>query len=153
MGEPVFVSWRDFWVFRNAVCSSSRYFWTAEVHDFLAAVLASSARHCANWRAGQVLYRAQLGHDWRQGSEGEPDRLPTAYPPKRMYPMVDSASEGRANPKGIPYLYLATNEDTAMAEVRPWAGSLVSLGSFLTTRDIRMVQLPPKKRRPSVLSR
>ncbi len=64
-----------------------------------------------------------------------------------MVPLASGASEGRANPKGIPYLYLATNQDTAMAEVRPWVGSLISLGTFITLRDLRMVQLAPRKRR------
>ncbi len=56
-----------------------------------------------------------------------------------MKPLRDRTREGRANPKGIPYLYLATHEDVAMAEVRPWIGSNISLGRFLTTRDLCLV--------------
>lgn len=41
-----------------------------------------------------------------------------------MKPLSNSASEGRANPKGIPYLYVATDKETAMSEVRPSLGAI-----------------------------
>lgn len=79
------------------------------------------------------LWRAQLGHDLRPEYAGEEliDYFPTAYKPERMKPLRDSAREGRANPKGIPYLYIATDKETAMSEVRPWIGSIISAGCFV----------------------
>jgi hypothetical protein len=56
-----------------------------------------------------------------------------------MKPLAHSASEGRLNPKGIPCFYLATDKDTAMAEVRPWIGSYISVGRFKTLRDLVLV--------------
>jgi RES domain-containing protein len=56
-----------------------------------------------------------------------------------MKPRAYQAREGRANPKGIPYLYLADERSTAMAEVRPWIASYISLGEFVTVRDLRLV--------------
>jgi hypothetical protein len=56
-----------------------------------------------------------------------------------MKPLRDRASEGRANPKGIPYLYLATREKTAILEVRPWIGSYVSVGQFKLRGDCLLV--------------
>jgi RES domain-containing protein len=56
-----------------------------------------------------------------------------------MKPLRDRAREGRANPKGIPYLYLATREETAVAEVRPWIGSYVSIAQFVLKRNVRVV--------------
>ncbi|WP_366931004.1 RES family NAD+ phosphorylase [Mesorhizobium sp.] len=47
-----------------------------------------------------------------------------------MRPLAGRASEGRANPKGIPCLYMAVDRHTALAECRPWIGSLVSIGAF-----------------------
>jgi len=40
------------------------------------------------------------------------------------------------NPKGISCLYLATDKDTAMAEVRPWLRLRVSVGQFKVSRDL-----------------
>lgn len=67
------------------------------------------------------------------------DDFPTAYSPNRMKPLRDSAREGRANPKGIPCLYLATDKETAMSEVRPWIGSIISTGQFSTTRELKLM--------------
>ncbi|MFZ0569740.1 MAG: RES domain-containing protein [Rhodomicrobium sp.] len=44
-----------------------------------------------------------------------------------MKPIPNWLSEGRANPRGIPYLYLASTRDTALAEVRPWIGSHITV--------------------------
>ena len=56
-----------------------------------------------------------------------------------MKPLRNSAREGRVNPKAIPFLYLATDKETAMAEVRPWIKSYVSVGLFKILRDLVLV--------------
>ena len=56
-----------------------------------------------------------------------------------MMPRPDAASDGRANPEGIPRLYMAFDRHTAIAEVRPWIGSLVSVAIMKTVRDLRIV--------------
>lgn len=65
-----------------------------------------------------------------------------------MKPLQDRAVEGRANPKGIPYLYLSTNRETAIAEVRPWLDAFVSVAQFKTLRDLTLVDfsMPDVKR-------
>ena len=87
------------------------------------------------------LWRAQPGHDWRPFHEDGRyiGKIPAAHPPKRMKPPEDRATEGRANPKGIPVLYLATQPQTAMSEVRPGLGSLVSCAQFKTVRPLKIV--------------
>lgn len=62
-------------------------------------------------------------------------------PPDRMKPLPNMATEGRANPKGIPYLYLATDKETAMAEICPWLDSLISVGQFRTIRELVVFDL------------
>lgn len=52
------------------------------------------------------------------------------------------ASHGRANPAGIPYLYLGSEVETAISEIRPHTGDLVctaeiSIPSNLTLVDLR----------------
>jgi RES domain-containing protein len=56
-----------------------------------------------------------------------------------MKPTFHGAREGRANPKGIPVLYLASDNATAVAETRPWIGAHVSVGEFATTREVAVV--------------
>jgi hypothetical protein len=61
------------------------------------------------------------------------------YTDRRMKPSPEKANEGRVNPKGIPYLYLSTDEKTAVSEVRPWVGSYVTVAEFETCRDLKVV--------------
>jgi RES domain-containing protein len=61
------------------------------------------------------------------------------FPIERIKPLRDRAHEGRVNPKGIPCLYMATDPDTAMMEVRPWAGSVLTLAQLILLRDITVV--------------
>lgn len=56
-----------------------------------------------------------------------------------MKPLQEQASEGRANPKGIPCLYLATDKETAMSEVRPWLRSRISVGQFKTVKELTLI--------------
>ncbi|MEL7444784.1 MAG: RES family NAD+ phosphorylase [Pseudomonadota bacterium] len=61
-------------------------------------------------------------------------------PPKGL------ASHGRANPSGIPYLYLASTPQTAIAEVRPHTGEKASVASYNLPDNISIVDLrDPKK--------
>jgi hypothetical protein len=55
-------------------------------------------------------------------------------PPKRR------SSHGRANPAGIPYLYLGSLPDTAAAEIRPHTGEVACVADF-TIPEIKAVDL------------
>lgn len=135
-----FNSWQSFWRFEQTVKRRNRYFRDSEVENFLQTVLASSNKRKKDLPKGQYLWRAQMGHAWAPyEQDGEYFEIPSPYPPKRMKPLRHEAVEGRANPKGISCLYLATDKETAMAEVRPWFGSLVSVGQFRTYDDIVLI--------------
>jgi hypothetical protein len=56
-------------------------------------------------------------------------------PPKRL------ATHGRANPPGIPYLYLGSIPETAAAEVRPHTGEIACVAEFQITGPLRAVDL------------
>jgi len=61
-------------------------------------------------------------------------------PPKRV------ASHGRANPPGIPYLYLGSTEHTAASEIRPHTGELASVAEFQLPDGLKLVDLrEPRK--------
>ena len=76
-----------------------------------------------------------------EGHDGAVIDVPTPLDPDRMKPLSDRAREGRANSKGIPVIYLATELETAVAEIRPWVGAYVSVGTFRITRPLRIVNL------------
>ena len=62
------------------------------------------------------------------------------YPPEEMgAPPERHASHGRANPAGIPYLYLGSLAKTAVAEIRPYPGETVCVAVFETVADLQFV--------------
>ena len=143
-----FKSWNSYRNFANRVRRKARFIRTPEDDDFLREVVRTSKTRIRDMPAGLGLWRAQLGHDWRSHYEGDQYKgdLPCAYPPSRMKPLKD-----RANPKGIPFLYLSTRRKTAMSEVRPWLGSLVSCAHFETTRPLKIVDFSVNHRKGFVL--
>jgi hypothetical protein len=56
-------------------------------------------------------------------------------PPKRI------ASHGRANPAGIPYLYLGSSPVAAVAEIRPHTGERACIADFTVRHGVRVVDL------------
>ena len=82
----------------------------------------------------RTWYRARL-----RGSDETYEIDKMGAPPKRL------ASHGRANPAGIPYLYLASAPETAAAEIRPHTGEVACVADF-TIPEIRAVDLrSPRK--------
>lgn len=51
------------------------------------------------------------------------------------------ASHGRANPAGIPYLYLGSTVNTAMAEIRPHPGETLCVAQFALHDSLEVVDL------------
>ena len=135
-----------FYNFARSVRREFRYARTGEQAAFLGAVEATSHGRIVTLKKDVQLYRAQLGHDWRdeQIAPGEYEQLPCAYPVERMKPVADKVGDGRVNAKGILCLYLATNEMTAALESRPLIGSYISMGVFTLNRDVRIVDCSSK---------
>jgi hypothetical protein len=131
----------DFPVFAGFVKRRARYVMNAKQQLFLEAVLETCRDRETVMKKKTVLWRAQLGHDWRVKAivEGHKLHVEGPFKAKRMKPLPDRAKEGRVNPKGIPCLYCATEIGTAMSEVRPWIGSYVSAARFVLIRDLRFV--------------
>lgn len=132
-----FASTDSYHLFEQAVKRSTRYVYSDEVKMFLATVLETSKSRKDSIEKSAVLFRAQRGYTWRtenQGEEGEFE-VPDAYDPDRRSPKAEFVGDGRVNPRGIPCLYLASTEEAAMSEVRPWVGSYISLAQFKLMRS------------------
>ncbi|UVT19646.1 MAG: RES family NAD+ phosphorylase [Nitrospira sp.] len=56
------------------------------------------------------------------------------------------ATHGRANPAGIPYLYLGSNPKTAVSEIRPHTGERACVADFRTPSDLKLVDLRAPRR-------
>lgn len=127
-----FQHWDDFSRFARHVRFSGRYVWGDEQRAFVAAVLATIRDRDIVFAAGHTFYRAQIGVDVLDRTDDEGNWIGEdvwGFGPERMKPLVDRAREGRANPTGIPALYVATSPETAVSEVRPWVGADVSVAA------------------------
>lgn len=138
-------TFRSQWSYRKfvgEVTRSNPYFRSDESEEFLRTLLETAKNRVEVISEGKVYWRAQSGHGWKPiivGGVDIDDSLPYPHPQDRMKPLGNKARENRANPKGIPYLYCASDRDTAMAELRPWKGETLSLGEFIITRDIKVI--------------
>lgn len=69
-------------------------------------------------------------------------------------PPKEKASQGRANPSGIPYLYLASTANTAVSEIRPHTGEMVSVADMTVPHTLEVIDLrdPRSTISPFILS-
>ena len=135
-----FSTYRAFKNFQQHVLRESRYILDDVSQSFLRVVLETSPSRQRTAQEGCVFWRAQLGHGWQMHKQDDVEyEIPSPYSKDRMRPTSHSAAEGRANPKGIPFLYLATDKETAMAEVRPSVGNYISVGQFKTLKPLSLI--------------
>ncbi|HMM32500.1 MAG TPA: RES family NAD+ phosphorylase [Clostridia bacterium] len=86
--------------------------------------------------AGEKYYRARLVEElaWKYSTG---DANYEVYSESELgAPPADKTKEGRVNPQGVPYLYLADTRKCALAEVRPYISSMTVIGTGPLTKDI-----------------
>ncbi len=89
-----------------------------------------------NIREGKKYYRARISN--KELSAGEMGAPPAG-----------SASAGRANPAGIPYLYLAESEAICCHEVRPSNGAKIFISEVEVIESLKLIDLSsPKQKLP-----
>ena len=118
------------WVeLRNELMYQNRYFPNTEIDENrFANLLSFLTTTLAN--LSYTWYRARIQRD-----EHIIDINEMGAPPNNI------ASHGRANPAGIPYLYLASDEKTAVSEVRPHTGEFISIADFEVCTEMKVVDL------------
>jgi hypothetical protein len=81
-------------------------------------------------------YRARLGGIEEHHTVTKPfSALEMGVPPRTK------ATAGRANPAGIPYLYVAEKELTAVSEIRPFLGGQVTVARVTPRTSLQVVDL------------
>lgn len=84
-------------------------------------------------KAKSVIYRTRIS-------------INRKFPKSEMgKPPIEITPDGRANPKGIPYLYVATDIATAIEEVRPLVEDKVTVGKFIVKLPLRVIDLREPK--------
>lgn len=60
-------------------------------------------------------------------------------------PPLEKSKDGRANPKGISYFYGASDEKTAIAEIRPYKSENMCVAKFRVNKKISLIDLRDPK--------
>lgn len=114
----------DTWLdFANAIKTKNRYFPNVNILEYLKDLLSEKV---ISFNSTHTFYRA------REGVHKINEMGPPPY---------SLSTHGRANPKGIPYLYVATNELTCIAEIRPWVGEIITLAKITPLSSIKVIDL------------
>jgi hypothetical protein len=141
---PAWRGWESYGVFARSVKSDLRYVRSKATNYFLDGVLASCGSRKIVIPQKKTYWRARLGCEYEEVAIEDDDITVTheedrPYGRDGMKPIPNWQSEGRANPRGIPCLYLATTRETALAEVRPWIGATVSVAQFQIRRHLTVI--------------
>ena len=94
-------------------------------------ILKNYIRSCiVHLKKGELYFRAR-----RSSNENGFELCEMGAPPK------EKAGDGRANPKGISYLYLANDIGTAIYEIRAGVLDYISVGTFKLEKNIKLIDL------------
>lgn len=89
-----------------------------------------------NIKKGRIFFRCRVS-----------DKI--GFPCEKMgNPPIDLATSGRANPKGISYLYVADSLETSIYETRASLFDYATVGEFKLTEDIKILNLRNPKDDP-----
>ncbi|MEW9500743.1 RES family NAD+ phosphorylase [Jeotgalibacillus marinus] len=122
-----YVSNIDIWNnFADSIKKENRYFCKNDLSNKLESLLPKKS---LKFDPNSVFYRARIGN----------------YTLEKMGPPpYDKATSGRGNPKGIPYLYVASNKYTCIAETRPWVGAEITIATIHLKEPIEVIDLSSK---------
>jgi len=132
----------DIWeTFRDELKHQNRFFPKVDLDSARLGELLSYLLHPDELE--QEWYRARIQKDNMAYTS---DKM--GAPPKKL------ALHGRANPAGIPYLYLASEMNTAISEIRPHTGEIANVATFTVTSNLKLVDLrhPRKTISPFLLA-
>ena len=121
--------------------NKSRYFCQDELFDELDGLL---KKYVVKINAGETIFRArkarrgELNSNYREEAEINFNGFNKA---DSFVPPRSKIKVSRAMPSGIPCLYAAKDKRTAIAEVRPYAGSCVSVAEIRVNTDLTLVNL------------
>jgi len=140
-----FESHDDWYNFSSYLINENRFVLNSRWQKFINALLISAKKRETVLKLNTKLYRARIGANEYDQKNEQGGICYVKEPYQDFYaPPKDKTLGGRLNPRGIPYLYLASDIETAIAEVRPWKGAEVSLGHFHVWEERKLIDITDK---------
>ena len=118
--------------FVEQIMNQNRFFINEEItSDFVEII----NRCKMDLNPGITLFRARINRADKE-NEDKPYKISDMGAPP-----ANKVSDGRGNPKGIPYLYLSTSKKTAIYEVRPYLNDRVTVVKGNPKKKLKIVDL------------
>jgi RES domain-containing protein len=134
------VSIQSYFEFADQVRFNNRYVLNDACREFLEGLCDEATSRLHALEPGDSYYRAQLNTlDDLQKVFEHADPINVPLPPERMVPRGEFVGDGRVNPRGIAYLYLADSEQTAVAEMRPVKGDVLTIAAFAVNKTTHVI--------------
>ena len=127
---------------KKGIMSENRFSVDQRFNDYLDRMI---EEYKESINSGKTFYRARIYEEpdvyekWRNGVPSS--ELFKGYSEKDSGPNPNPMRPGRCNPKGISYLYAATDPDTAILEVCNKRNAVVSVAKIMITKEITAVNL------------
>ncbi len=132
------LKWNDFLRFRKELRDNRRYIRTECSNDYLEAIKQKCKKRITTISKGTELWRAR--QDGIEVPCSPDDWTIQEYACNEMTaPPQNLSGDSRIGVQGIPVLYLSSDKETAMSEVRPWKGQPVSLARVCPIKDLIIV--------------
>ncbi|WP_198555202.1 RES family NAD+ phosphorylase [Siphonobacter sp. SORGH_AS_0500] len=113
-------------IFCNEIKYTNRFFLNTSIDtDKLSSIF---QRLASTYPIGTIFYRARISDNLLKKSE-------LGKPPK------EKTTPGRANPVGIPYLYVSESERTTLYETRVALHEGISIGKFILVQPLNLISL------------
>jgi len=149
MKRKEFKSPNEWQHFCDFIVRTNRYVLNKDWADFIDIILFSAEKRETILEKGTKLVRARIGsyYEEREEENGELRVVTGPLPSKElMAPPPKITKDARINPRGISYLYLSNNLETAILEVRPWIGQEVSVGYFEIKKELKCIDTSRDKK-------
>jgi RES domain-containing protein len=151
-GSFQFVSPHEWHDFCRYLQTQNRYVLNEKWAKFVQTVLFTAKKREHILKQGKILYRARIGIEEyeyemkdKEGKSCPNIGIAPISSQEINAPPGEKAREGRINPRGISYLYLSNNAETALSEVRPWLDKLITVGQFHLCKDVTVVDASQDK--------
>lgn len=136
-------AWHEF---KSYLLSVNRFILDEQQQEFIDNVILTAQNRSVQLKQGELWYRARRyvedhgKYPIREGNK----KIGGIFPASKreiISPPMNLASDGRANPRQFPMLYLAKDKETAMAETRPFMYESLTVATFTIDVDLKIVDL------------
>ena len=133
-------NYQDWENFCKYLCNENRYILNDEYKKLTEEILKLAKEREESLEQGSMFWRARTPKIPRVAEDGEIGS--DSYTAKEMSACPEEDTKnGRANPAGISYLYLAENRETAIAEIRPYIRDKITIATFALSKKIKIVDI------------